>query len=449
MAEESKLDFKRVLPLFVIVLIDLLGLTIIIPLLPLYAVTFEANALTIGILSAAYPVMQFLGAPVLGRLSDRYGRRPILIISQIGTLIGFIVLGLANGLWMLFIARIIDGISGANISTVQAAITDSTTEETRTQGLGLIGAAFGLGFIIGPIIAFGALAASGNNYSVPAFVAAGFSLASILLTTFWFKETHTGDRQSAKKSPFSMASLFDALKHPGVGILLVMMFVQQFAFGGLEYLLSLFTLSRLGMNASNNAALFVYLGLIIVAVQGYFIGRWSRRFGERRLIFATMALLAVGMFLTALTPRKPPATYSRERLEAELQAESAGETEIRIELPDDDNTGWLGLGWLLVAMIPAAIGGGALQPAINSLITKRVSAAEVGGMLGISTSMFSGANAITPVVNAALFQEFGPSAPFVTGGVVLVVLLIVALRVLTPGAEADTAAGLSRGRAAH
>ncbi|MBI3738439.1 MAG: MFS transporter, partial [Chloroflexi bacterium] len=143
----EKLDFKRVLPILVIVLVDLMGLSIIVPLLPLFAARFGATPLTIGILQAAYPMMQFIGAPILGRLSDRFGRKPILIFSQLGTLAGFILLGFANTLWLLFASRIIDGLSGANMSTAQAAIADSTTEKTRTQGLGLIGAAFGVGFI--------------------------------------------------------------------------------------------------------------------------------------------------------------------------------------------------------------------------------------------------------------------------------------------------------------
>jgi MFS family permease len=141
--DNEKLDFKRILPIFVIVLVDLLGLTIIIPLLALYATTFGASPFVVGLLAGAYPLMQFIGAPILGRLSDRYGRRPVLIISQFGTLLGFLLLGFANSLLLLFISRIIDGISGANIATAQAAIADSTTEKTRTQGLGLIGAAFG------------------------------------------------------------------------------------------------------------------------------------------------------------------------------------------------------------------------------------------------------------------------------------------------------------------
>src|SRR3990172_11845072 len=190
-SSNEKLDFKRILPILVIVLVDLMGLSIIIPLLPLFAARFGSSPLTIGILQAAYPLMQFVGAPILGRLSDRFGRKPVLFTSQIGTLAGFILLGFANTLWLLFLSRIIDGLSGANISTAQAAIADSTNEKTRTQGLRLVGAAFGVGFILGPIIAFIVLAASGQNYQAVAFTAAFFSLVSILLTSFWFKETLT------------------------------------------------------------------------------------------------------------------------------------------------------------------------------------------------------------------------------------------------------------------
>src|ERR1043165_1795117 len=172
----EKLNFKRILPILVIVLVDLMGLSIIIPLLPLYAARFGSSPLVIGVLQATYPFMQFLGAPILGRLSDRFGRKPILIASQFGTLAGFVLLGFANTLWLLFLSRIIDGLSGANISTAQAAIADSTNEKTRTQGLGLVGAAFGVGFVLGPIIAYLVLAASGGDYRTVALTAAIFSL---------------------------------------------------------------------------------------------------------------------------------------------------------------------------------------------------------------------------------------------------------------------------------
>jgi DHA1 family tetracycline resistance protein-like MFS transporter len=438
---EEKLDFKVILPVFVIVLIDLLGLTIIIPLLPIYAASFGANAFTIGALGAAYPIMQFFGAPLLGRLSDRYGRRPILLISQVGTLVGFLILGVANTLWLLFISRLIDGISGANIATAQAVITDRTTEKTRTQGLGLIGAAFGLGFIIGPIIAFATLALSGDNYRLVAYVAAVFSLGSILLTYFWLEESHPAEKrgEGSQRTQIGLGAMLNALKRPEIGFLLALMFMQQFAFGGFEQLLALFTLDRLGMNASNNAVLFVFVGVILVAVQGYFIGRWSRRFGDRWLVFMGLLMMGLGLVLTAVTPRQPLPGYSQAALQAELTGDPTlpGETptttnNIQVNLPEDGNDGWLGIIWLLAAMIPAAIGGGVLHPSINSLITKRVPAAEVGGILGISAAFLSGANAVSPLILGGVFQLFGSTAPFLIGGVLLLVLWVTAVRMLGP-----------------
>ena len=438
----EKLDFKRILPVFVIVLIDLLGLTIIIPLMPLYAASFGADAFMVGLLGAAYPVMQFVGAPFLGRLSDRYGRKPILLISQVGTFIGFVLLGLSNSLWLLFLSRIIDGISGANISTAQAVITDSTNEKTRTQGLGLLGAAFGLGFVVGPIIAFVSLTAGGNNYHVPAFVAAAFSALSMLLTWFWLEETLPVDKrgQGQAKAALSFGSMFAALKRPLVGYLLVLMFAQQIAFGGFEQLLSLFTLNRLGLNASGNAVIFVFVGIIVVAVQGGLIGVWSRKYGDKWLIYMGLAALSIGLILTALTPAQPAPWYSRAGITAEFaasqQASAAGHRTlatqaIKVALPDDTHRGWLGLIWILIAMVPAAVGGGVLQPAVNSLLTRSVDKSEVGGTLGVSAAFLSGANVWAPVFGGALFQAFGSTAPFLAGGALLAVLWVIARRVVS------------------
>ncbi|MCC7205879.1 MAG: MFS transporter [Anaerolineae bacterium] len=459
-AGDEKLDFKKIMPVFVVVLIDLLGLTIIIPLMPLYAASFGASAAVIGLLGATYPLMQFIGAPILGRLSDRYGRKPVLLASQIGTLIGFLVLGFANSLPLLFLSRIIDGLSGANISTAQAIIADSTSEKTRTQGLGLLGAAFGLGFVVGPLIAFLALALSGNNYSAPAFVAAAFSLGAVLLTAFVLKETHDPAKASAKgdKAALSAGTLFRALAYPGVGILIVLMFAQQIAFGGFEQIISLFTLTRLGMDASGNAVVFVFVGVIVVMVQGYYIGKWSRRFGDRRLVLAGLALLTAGLALMAFTPPQPVPWYSRNALEQELNARTetgqtmrAGETppttqlvnsdSVAAQLPAEEGKGALGLAWLLVAMIPTSIGGGILQPSINSMITKRVSADERGGILGVSASSLSAANALAPVLGGFLFGVLGASAPFLAWAAIMAVLFIIAWNTLRAGREGNEPTG--------
>lgn len=432
---ESNLDFKRIAPVFLVVFVDLLGLTIIIPLLPLYAASFGANAITIGLLGAAYPVMQVLGAPLLGRLSDRFGRKPVLLASQVGTFLGFILLGFADMLWLLFLARILDGLSGANISTAQAVISDITTPETRTQGLGLIGAAFGLGFIIGPVIAFLSLAASGNNYHVPAFVAAAFSAASILLTWFLLEETLdlSVSEDGGKPSHLSLAALVDTLRLPRIGTLLALMFFQQIAFGGFEQLLALFTLNRLGMNASGNAVIFVFVGILVVLVQVVLVGRWSRRWGDIALVRLGLGALALGLTLVALTPDKPVPWYQPEALRREL-SESAGfravenpsTQSLAVDIPDEPGDSWFGLGWIMIALVPTSIGGGVLRPSLNSLITKGVLREDVGGILGVSSSFNSAANALAPAIGGLIFQILGSTAPFLIFGAVMLVLLLIA-----------------------
>lgn len=432
-APVEKLDFKRVLPIICIVLVDLMGLSIIIPLLPLFAARFGASPLNIGVLQASYPLMQFLGTPILGGLSDRFGRKPILLFSQLGTFAGFVLLGFANTLPLLFLSRIIDGLSGANLSTAQAAITDSTTEKTRTQGLGLIGAAFGVGFILGPIIAYFVLAASGGDYRAVALTAAFFSLTSILMTTFWFRETHSSepDTPSSRRPPVSLAAMGQALNHPVIGFLLLVMFCYQIAFGGYEQLFSLFTLTRLGMDATDTAGLFALAGIFIVVVQGVLIGRWSRQKGDRWLVILGVSTLAIGLIGTSLTPRIPVPWYNQSKVLESLAGQSAIQVStqtIKVSLPEQASRGPFGIIWLLIASFPAALGGGVLHPAVNSLITKSADKSEVGSMLGISAGFYSAANAIAPLFYGSLFQWLGPSVPFFAGGVILALLWIFASR---------------------
>jgi MFS transporter, DHA1 family, tetracycline resistance protein len=215
-----------------------------------------------------------------------------------------------------------------------------------------------------------------------------------------------------------------------VGILLMLMFFQQLIFGGFENLISLFTLNRLGINASGNAVIFVFVGVILVLVQGRFIGPWSQKYGERKLIFAGLLFLALGLTLTSVTPAQPVPWYSRAELVKELtqnetSSQSAAPT-LPIAIPDDNNNGWVGLVWILVAMIPASIGGGILSPSINSLITKRVGGKDVGGTLGVSSALVSAANAITPILGGSIFNFLGSTAPFLIGGLLLGVLFFVA-----------------------
>jgi DHA1 family tetracycline resistance protein-like MFS transporter len=349
------------------------------------------------------------------------------------------MLGFANAIPILLISRMIDGISGANIVTAQAAITDSTSPKNRAQGLGLLGAAFGLGFILGPIIAGIALALSNNDYRVPAFIAAFVSLLSIILTTVWFKET-LPEAVRAKQEESQSENLFKKILHtlnnPLLAVLMILVFIQRFVFGGFEQLLPLFTLVRLGLDGVGNAILFSFVGIILVVVQGRYIGTLSRRFGEVHLIYGGLALLALGLSLISITPQQAVAWYSRDAMTESLSetaaigAEETAKLELAVELPDDENTGWFGLTWILVALIPTAIGGGMLSPSLNSLITQRSNAADIGSALGVSTAFVSAANAITPLVSGSIFQFFGSTAPFLIGGVILFLLMIAATQFL-------------------
>jgi DHA1 family tetracycline resistance protein-like MFS transporter len=351
-------------------------------LLPFYAESFGASELTVGLLLASYSLMQFIGAPVLGRLSDRYGRRPILLISQVGTFVGFMIQGFANALWMLFLSRIIDGISGANISTAQAYIADISDEKNRAKNFGLIGAAFGLGFIIGPA-AGGFLSQFG--YHVPAFFAAGLSLLTIVLTYFMLPEP---ERKTSARREFSVKALKRAFAHPTVGILLTMVFTFGLAFAMFQTSFALFASARFGFDIQQTALVLTYVGVLSVIMQLVVVKRVVRRLGENRSIMVTMASLALGLVLMAL-----------------IQSPVA----------------------LIFVMPILSFGGGVTSPVLTSLISKSVDRTEVGGMLGISTSVDSLSRVVAPILGNALLI-FGSGLPSLVGAAILLIPIALAVQ---------------------
>ena len=309
---QTPLDTRRVVPIFTLVFVDILGLTVILPLLHIYAAAFGADPLRIALVVAAFPLAQLIGVPFMGALSDRHGRKPLLLISQATTCISFVMLGLATSLELVILSRLIDGLFGANLSTAQAALSDITDETNRTRGLGITGAAFGLGFIFGPVIALISLELT-NSLAVPAFTAAIYSFVSILITAFLFKETHPPEmRGRGQRLWLSPMLALRYLLRPALGLLLLLMFAQQFIFFAYESLLGLFTLTRLGFLGRGNAVLFLLIGVILVTVQLRFIGPWSAKLGDRRLATLALGLLALGLLLTATTPESPHPLYLRE-----------------------------------------------------------------------------------------------------------------------------------------
>jgi DHA1 family tetracycline resistance protein-like MFS transporter len=424
-------DFSRLLPIFAIVSVDILGLTLILPLLHLYAAAFGATPLEIGLIAAAFPAAQIVGLPFMGALSDRYGRKPLLLISQITTCLSFLMLAFANSLWMILASRLLDGLFGANFSTAQAAISDLTSEKDRARGLGLIGAAFGLGFLIGPAMALIIFELT-NQLFMPALVAATYSFLSILLTTFAFRETLPPEKRGALSNRrANLLSLVPYLRDGQVRPLLALMFAQQLVFYGFESLLGVFTLTRLGLLAQGNAFIFVWVGVILIGVQLGYIGKWTRKYGEVRVLRGALALLALGLILTALTPAQAHPLYNEREARSYLLSQRPSSTEavigsLGVALPSNAERGIGGMLWLMAALVPLSIGAALVRPAINSLLTQRVAA--YGGVLGASAATVSAADAVAPLLFGALFQAAGGTVPFLLGGTIMAALWLLSYR---------------------
>ncbi|HJX92920.1 MAG TPA: MFS transporter [Pyrinomonadaceae bacterium] len=359
--------------IFTTVFIDLVGFGIVIPVLPFYAegTVFNATPRTIGLLFASYSIMQLIFSPILGRLSDKYGRRPVLLISIIGTGIGFLTIGFAKTLWMLFAGRILDGITGGNISTAQAYIADITTKENRAKGMGLIGAAFGLGFIFGPAIG-GILSRWGIH--VPFFFAGGLCFANALLLYFTLPETVTKDHPARHSAAGGrgLAELLQSLKDPKLGFVLIIYFLFIVAFSIMTTSFSLFTMFRFGYDAQHTGYLFAYVGLIAVVIQGGLIGKLVKRFGELPLVIFGAFCFAISLFAV---PFVGPA---------------AG-----------------GLAALLIGGGVFSMGNSLATPALTSLASKSVGPAQQGTVLGVTQSVASLARAVGPSLAALLIASSG------------------------------------------
>jgi len=379
------LNKKLLSSIILVVFIDLLGFSLILPLLPYYAETFHANAFVTGLLVASYAVAQLIGAPLLGRMSDRYGRRPILLASIFGTFLGFILLGVANALWILFVSRVIDGLTGGNLSIAQAYISDVTDAKNRAKGLGLIGAAFGLGFIIGPVTG-GFLSQWG--YAIPAFAAATMSFINLALTFFWLPESLTAEKRAEmtdKKPAVTLGALFVALRRPFSGSLLISRFFFGVAFAIFQTIFSLYALTKFNLTAAQTGYVLTYVGVLSVITQGYLVGRITNIFREDILIVACVALMAISMVGWALAPS------------------------VLV---------------LLIILAPTSFAGGILNTLLSSTLTKAVTPQEIGGILGFSASIDSSTRIIAPILGGALLQQLGTWAPGAFGAFVMMGLFI-------------------------
>jgi MFS transporter, DHA1 family, tetracycline resistance protein len=372
--------------IFLITFIDLLGFGIVIPIIPLYAEAgFGASDLMVGVVVASFSFMQLLFTPLWGRLSDRLGRRPILIFGLVLTVISYVLFGLADSLGTLIFSRLLAGVGGANISAAQAYISDVTLPEERARGMGLIGAAFGLGFVFGPFIG-GALV--GYGHSIPGFAAAALSAVALVTAIIALPESLKRDTMVPDGSPassFSMRQLVEALRRPKVGMLLVLFFLITFGYANIYATFPLISTRHFGFSEREVGYLFGFIGVIGAVTQGGLIRTLSVRFQERQLFLFGAILTSIGLAAIPFAP----GTWS-----------------------------------LLLVLAVLSFGTGVMTPSCLSLISRHADERQQGGILGINQSLGALGRVLGPILGAFLFQALGNAWPFLTGGVVLLVVVI-------------------------
>ena len=378
-------------PVYIVLLtvfIDLVGFGIIIPLLPFYAEHFGATPTVIGLLTASYSFMQFLFVPFWGRFSDKIGRRPIILMSVFGSFISYFIFGLAGSLTVLFISRMLAGFMGANISTANAYIADSTSFEERAKYMGLIGAAFGVGFMLGPFIG-GVM--SKISYGAPGFLASGLSLVNFVFAYFLLPESmKEKSHQVRRVSFFNISVIREALRKPAIAYLVMVYFFYTVAFSNLYVAFPLFTGEVFNYGAEANGYLFAFIGLIGIVIQGGATGRLVKKFGEKRLMIAGVALLLIGLTFVPLIQTLSP---------------------------------------LIVLIAILAVGSALVTPSLTSLLTKHSEEGQHGSVLGVSSSFTSLARVLGPFWGGFMIGTVGIAWPFYTGSIILLAALVLAFRV--------------------
>ena len=387
--------------IFITVFIDLVSFGIVIPLLPFYAQSFGASGVVIGLLLSVFSLMAFLFMPLWGRLSDRYGRRPILMITIGSSVVAYLLFSTAFSLWLLFLSRILAGIANANISVAQAYISDVTTVENRSKGMGLIGAAFGLGFIFGPLISgvFSNEYFGDMKYALPGYIAAGLCLINFVSAFFMLPESLRADLriQHSHKVLIDMQGLKKALHTPQLGLLMALFFIATVAFSNIYASFPLFIMEPpFHLSSSGMGWFFAEIGIFSVVVQGGLIGRLTKMFGERNLVFAGTVMMCFGFIGFPVSSILP---------EANLAALS-----------------------VFVALM--AVGSSCMAPTVMSLSSQLADPAEQGSILGIVQSFASLARMLGPMIGGMAYDFYGHDMPFILGFVLMIFAIAISAKIL-------------------
>jgi len=370
------------------VFVDLIGFGIVIPIIPFYAQALGGSPTVLGLIIASYSLVQSVFSPVLGRLSDRFGRKPVILASIAASTVGYLIFALSDSLFLLFLSRVIAGMGGANLSVAQAYVADSTSHAERVRWMGVVGASFGVGFIVGPTIS-GFLSVYG--FSAPGFAATAIASTNLVLASTLLPESLPSSLRDRRRTGASAElSFLGILRRPVVGALLVTFFVATFSFATIPVIYPLLGAAYFNIGPRDMSFIFAYIGVILILVQAIMIRRLVRWLGEGRLLAASTALMTTSMFATPFIPS---------------------------------------LAIFLVLTGLMTVGASILNSLIPSLISKRSHFGEQGKVLGVTQAVASIARVPGPLTGGLVLEYAGLIAPFITAAGLMLLGFILSLRV--------------------
>ncbi len=379
----------------IIAVVNALGYGIVFPILYSYSQKYGLSDFGNGLLFATFSIFQFLSTPIIGRMSDKYGRRPLLIVSLAGTFISFLIMAFAPSAAFLFIARALDGLTAGNLPVAQAVISDTTTSEERARGFGLIGASFGFGFIFGPAIS--ALTV-GISPALPFIIAAVISLVAVIITTIFLPETnkHMGEVKRGKL--FDLTRLYHTLFDPNVGITFLISLFYFLAFSLFIYAFQPYSVKILRLSANEISLIFTIIGIVGLITQMFLVQRISKRFGIKNAFSGSILVVAISFLLSYLSYSFVP---------------------------------------FLIAMLILGFANGHVQPLINTILSRETDEEFQGTIMGLNVSYASIGQIVGPIAGGAL-ATVAVSFPFLAGAIVVLFCFILSFRVLRPGIKKES-----------
>lgn len=400
MSEVTKANNRALTLVYATIFLDVLGLGVLIPVLPYYAQQFSADALTVGLLSAVFSVAQFSSSPLLGALSDRVGRRPVILFNILGSAGAYFLFGWAGTLWLLMLARVLEGITGGSVSTAQAYIADVTPPEDRMKRFGLIGAVFGLGFIIGP--AFGGFLST-YGLAMPAYAAGTLCFLAAVFGYFILPESLPIEKRVSRGMTLADANPFKqiaaAVSRDSIRAILIAIFTVNVAFSALQSNFAFFTMKRFGMGPQQNAWIFVYIGVLSILMQGVVVRRLPKSWNPVKLCVWGLCGTALGFLGISLS-----------------QAE-----------------------WQLFPSIAVmSFGNGVAGPMLTALVSRRVGEREQGTVLGSTQGIISSTRIVGPLMAGFAFDAWGSSAPYLIGAILVLAGVTIVARSPSQNPDIDT-----------